>query len=326
MEMPSMKRATQLIAAVLLGSAMGLPARASALANPNEMLTYMPTELVHSRQTASQLNEYLSELSSYDIGGALLQMPKFKRSGKVKLPPTNREMLAFWASHAAAYNAEHATHITVTAVFNGALGKKGPNLEAPSTRANMVAAVESVLTTGVSGVQFDIEPFAETPGFTELLEQLDALFTRVGFGGRFSVVAPAETSTWKPAYLLRVSQLVAQVDPTYYESELTTPAAYEEWVKGSLAYYTANVSSGARIVPVLPSYRSNTWHSASVENIATGTAAIEAALAAGSRVNGAGIWWWYGFYDDEGGRYGESYASADRAAWLTGTVDAPFSP
>jgi hypothetical protein len=102
--------------------------------------------------------------------------------------------------------------------------------------------------------------------------------------------------------------------------------AYEEWVQSSLAYYTANVTSGARIVPVLPSYRSNPWHSAGVENIVTGTAAIEAALTAGSRVDGAGIWWWYGFFYDELGRYGESYASADRAAWQSSTVDVPFSP
>ena len=57
-----------------------------------------------------------------------------------------------------------------------------------------------------------------------------------------------------------------------------------------------------------------------VENIATGSAGVREALAEGSRVNGAGIWWWYGFYDQEAGRYPEGLAAADRAAWLSSTL------
>jgi hypothetical protein len=60
-----------------------------------------------------------------------------------------------------------------------------------------------------------------------------------------------------------------------------------------------------------------------VENIESSTAAVSAALGDGSRVNGAGIWWGYGFLYDEEGGYD---ASADRAAWQSGTVALPFTP
>jgi hypothetical protein len=94
-------------------------------------------------------------------------------------------------------------------------------------------------------------------------------------------------------------------------------------VQDSLAYYTANVSPTARIVPVIPSYAANRYHLSSVENIETATAALMGALSAGSRVNGAGIWWWWGFFYDEEGGY---EASGDRAAWQSTTVGLPFSP
>lgn len=315
-----------LVAVTLAAVAVGRPAAALASANPSEMLTYMPTELVHSLQTPAQVNRYLADLASYHIGQALFQMPRFSKNGKMKLPATNAQMLTLWASCAALYETENGSGISVTAVFNAALGRKGPNLELAATRANMLAAVRSALALGISGVQLDVEPFPETRGFTLLLEELDAMLVAEGFGGTLSVVAPADTATWKPAYLLRVSQLVDQVDPTFYESELPSAAGYEEWVSEGLAYYSANAAPGASIIPVIPSYRANAWHSPVIENIATGTTGIEEALAAADRVNGAGIWWWFGFFENEDGKYKERYAAADRAVWQGRTVDVGFSP
>jgi hypothetical protein len=314
-----------LLAACAAAALVGAPA-ASASAPEGEMLTYMPTELIYSAQTPLQVHEELSVLDSYDIGQALLQMPRFSKAGKLKLRGAERQMIPLWASSTAAYDGEHGAALSAVAVFNAQLGSRGPDLQQPGVRANMIAGVSSVLAMGVQGVQLDVEPFPETTGFTALLEELGAALSRRGFAGRFSVVAPADVTGWKPAYLRRVSELVGQIDPTYYESELATPAAYEEWVAASLAYYTASSVPAARIIPVIPSYRANAWHSPVVENIATGTTGIASALAAGSRVNGAGIWWWYGFYDDESGRYSDHYAAADRSAWLTSTLSLRFTP
>lgn len=76
-------------------------------------------------------------------------------------------------------------------------------------------------------------------------------------------------------------------------------------------------------MPILPSYSANRWHIPAVENIETATAAVSSALGAGSRVNGAGIWWGWGFLSNEEGGYD---ASGDRAAWQSSTVALPFSP
>ena len=312
------------VLALLVAATLATATRAFAVADANEMLTYMPTGLVHNKRTAPEVKSYLADLSSYDIGQPLLQMPGFKKTGILKLPRNEKATLSIWVSQAAAYNIEHGTGMTVTAVFNGRVKKHGLDLDNPTTRANMVSAIESVVRMGVSGVHLDLEPYPVTPGFLSLLEELDATFARLGFHGRFSVVAPANTSRWTPSYLHQVSQMVTQIDPLYYDSELTTVADYEAWVESSLAYYTANVSPNARIVPVIPSYSANPWHLPSVENIETATVALSDALSAGSRVNGAGIWWWWGFFYDEEGE-GSYNGSADRAAWQSTTIDLPFS-
>lgn len=297
---------------------------ASAVADPADNLTYMPYQDVHGSWSASQVDGFLSELDSYGIGQALQQMPKFKQSGIAKLPKKNKTMLSLWSARAASYDAEHGTDISVTAVFNGDLDRKtSPNLEDPATRANMIASIEAVLATGVSGVQLDIEPFRARPGLIALLEELDSVLPRAGFTGRLSLAAPANIGNWPPSYLAGVSALVNQIDPLFYESETRTPATYEAWVRNGLAYYSANVAPATRIVPVIPSYPGNRWHLTNAENIETGTIALDEALGAGTRVNGAGIWWWYGFYEDEAGSFD---ASPDRAAWLSSTLSLPFTP
>jgi hypothetical protein len=326
----SLRRTAPVLAAagLLLGTALGLPASASAAANPAETLTYEPYGLVHFIHPAAEVNGFLADLDSYGIGQALLQLPTFKtKTGARKVPKHTMTMLSLWSSQAVAYNAAHGTDLSVTAVFNGKVKTKrsGLDLENPAIRANMVATIESTLGTGISGVHLDLEPYPATAGFIELLEELHASFTRLGFHGRLSVVAPAYTSIWTPTYLKRVSELVDQIDPLYYDSEITTPAAYEAWVSESLAYYSANVSPSARIIPVIPSYGTNPWHHTNVENIETATSALRTALAAGSRVDGAGIWWWWGFFYNEEGE-GEYEGSADRAVWQATTVNLPFSP
>ena len=88
----------------------------------------------------------------------------------------------------------------------------------------------------------------------------------------------------------RVSQLVTQVNPTFYDSESTSAATYESWMENGLAYYTANVEAATRIVPVLPSYSANRWHHPAVENIETASAAARVGLeqAAASTASGSG--------------------------------------
>jgi hypothetical protein len=314
-----------LILAGLLSIAMLVPAAQASL-RERDGLIYMPYGLVHFVRPASEVDGYLAEVDAYGIGQLVFAMPKFKpsRQGALKVPRHNAQMLAEWVSRANAYDAEHGAQLSITAVFNGKVStkKSGLNLDDAPTRANLVAGVEASLALGISGVQLDLEPYPTTPGFITLLEQLDAMFARVGFDGHFSVTAPATTTRWSPSYLARVSQLVTQLDPLYYDSELTTTSAYETWVEDSLAYYTANTAAACRIVPVLPSYSADKWHLPSVEDVEHASSALSAALDAGARVNGAGIWSGWGFLLDEEGGYD---GSGDRAAWQSTTVGLPFS-
>ncbi len=306
-------------ATVALASA---PAARAALA-PSEALTYIPHGFVHNTQPPAVLEETLEALGGYGIAQDLLPVKCFKKNGVLKLSKRESAMFARWVAATTAYDAAHGAGIVTVASIAGKVKGSSLNLEDPAVRANMVAGVEAMLALGAGGISLDLEPYPSSPGFLALLEEIDALFARRGFGGRLAVTAPASVGRWTPSYLEAVSARVGQVDPLFYDSESTTAAGYENWVREGLAYWSAHAAPGARIVPDLPSYGPNRWHATSVENISTATTAVEEALAAGSRVNGAGIFWWWGFYLDEEGGY---EGAADREAWLGRTVLAGFTP
>lgn len=301
-------------------------ASALATADPSEDLIYMPYGLIHSAHPAAEIDECLQQVDSFEIGQIVYAMPKFKNEGALKVPKQNSRMLALWSSRIAAYDEARGRDLDLTVVFNGKAAEgrhKGLNLEDPRTRANIVAAVRNALPIGLGGVQLDLEPYPDTSGFIVLLEELDAVLQHAGFDGRLSVTAPASISRWSPAYLDAVSQLVTQVDPLFYDSESTAVAAYQQWVREGLQYYSANSSPHARIVPVLPSYSADRWHDPAVENIQTSSEALSEALSEGDRVNGAGIWSGWGFLLEEEGGYD---GAPDRAAWTSITMELPFSP
>ncbi len=310
------------VAAVVAALALA-PGSAAAAAPAADMLTYMPSEMVHSVWSGEQVEGFLGELSEYDIGQALLQMPGFKRKGTLVLPESNEQMLGVWAASAARYGEMHGQPIAVTAVFNGRLKPKGLSLEVASTRANIVAAVRRAVGLGVTGVQLDLEPYPTGPGYISLLEEVDSALAQAGFAGRLSVVAPASVWRWSPEYLEHVGALVDQIDPLFYDSEITSTTAYEEWVEEGLAYYSANVPAETSIIPVIPCYSKDPWHSPAVENIPHATQAVGTALEAGDRVEGVGLWWWYAFYE---GHLKHFDPAPERAAWQQLTVNLPYSP
>jgi hypothetical protein len=308
----------------LMGVACGVSTASAALA-PSEALTYIPYGFIHNEHSAELVNETLGQLSSYGIGQALLPLPNFKKNGSFKLSRKESHMVSLWAATTREYDLAHGADLIATVDFGGKVKGKSLDLEESSVRGNMVAAVETVLAMGVGAVSLDLEPYPESRGFVVLLEELDMAFARRGFDGRLSVVAPASAGRWSPAYMAEVTGLVSQVDPLFYDSERKTAAAYEQWVREGLADYSANTAPGTRIIPVLPSYGASREHDPAVENLTTATTAVEEGLEEGSRVNGAGSFWWWGFYYDEEGE-GEYEGAPDRAAWLTRTLDVPFQP
>lgn len=320
-----MTRAARVLASIVLLSAVlvAMPGTARAALSAPEGLTYLPNGFVTSLKTNAQVDDYLASLDAYGIGQALLQLPGFQKAGSFSLSAHMQTMLARWTARANAYNAAHGTDVAVTAVFNGDVDN-WLNLDDAATRASIVATVRSVVQTyGVLGVHLDLEPYPTTAGFLSLLDELNASFAAIGFSGRLSTVAPATTSVWSASYLHQVSTKVDQLNPLFYDSDLSSVAQYKTWVQGSLAYYSANAQATARIIPVLPSYSPNQWHDPAIENLTTSSAAVAAALSAGSRVDGAAIWWWWGFYYDEGGTFN---GAADRSAWQSSTRQLAFAP
>ena len=224
-------------------------------------------------------------------------------------------MFARWVAATSEYNAAHGTAIVAVASLGGKVKGESLNLEDPAVRAKMVAGVKTMLELGAGGVSLDLEPYPTSPGLLALLEEIRALFAERGYAGKLGEAAPANIARWSPSYVEQVTALFDQVNPLFYDSERKTASAYEQWVREGLAYYSANAAPGTRIVPDLPSYGTNRWHDPAAENLTTATTAVEEALAQGSRVNGAGIYWWWGFYYDEEGE-GSYDGAADREAWL----------
>ena len=306
-------------------SALAVPAApvapagaAPATAQPSEdpiALTYMPEGFVIATQTAAKIDSYLADLDRFGINRALLELPGFHSDGTVILSTTADAMLALWVARAAAYNQAHDTSIGVTAVFNGRLDQ-GLDLDDGPTLTNMQAAVAEVVGLGVTSVQLDLEPYPTTTGYLTLLDQVKAEFAGTATPIELSVVAPTDLTTWTPAYLAQVSSRVDEVDPSFYDSGFRNAAAYEQWVVQGLAFYNASTAPGARIVPLLPSYGANRWHKLKVENMTTATVALTQALAAGDRIDGAGIWWWWGFFYGKGNH---KFEASDQATWQSTT-------
>jgi len=298
-------------------SGPGVAAVASAAgASPAPVVpAYAPAGFVDSPQTAAQIDGELTDFAGFGVNRVLQNLVALKPAGTLPLSATTRSMLPLWVARTAAHDAATGDGLAVVGVLNARLDK-GVDLELASTRANVVADALQVAGYGVAGIQLDFEPYPTTPGFVTLLGQLRDALGRAAPDVQLSVVAPAVTTTWTPAYLGAVSALVDEVDPTFYDSGIHNIASYEQWVAAGLAAYSAATAPTARIVPVLPSYRSNRWHRPAVENIATATAAVAAARAAGARVDGAGIWWWWGFFYGSGGHY---LPAADQAAWQSST-------
>ena len=301
------------------------PSAASAALAPEEALTYIPYGFVHNEHPPALVTETLEALQSYGIGQNLLPLPKLKANGTLKLSKRGLKMIGRWVSGTAAYNAEHGTSILAVGSFAGKVKGKSLNLEDPAVRANVVAAAETVVSLGLGGLSLDFEPYPTSSGYLTLLSEIDAAFARRGFGGRLAIVAPASVGRWSPAYVEAITPLVDQLDPLFYDSESKTAAAYEQWVRAGLAYYSAHSAAGTRLIPDLPSYGPNKWHEPAAENLGTATTAIEGALAEGSRVNGAGIFWWWGFYFNEEGE-GAYEGAPDRETWLTRTLGVAFTP
>ncbi len=314
-------------AGALLGALVVLAcgaAGASAALAPEEALTYLPFGFVHSERPAALLDETLEELQSYGIGQALLPLPKLKKTGVMKLSKKEQRMLVLWSGETRSYDALHGSSITLVASLSGKVKGASLNLEEPSVRANVLAAAQSALSAGAGAISLDLEPYPTSQGFVLLLSEIDALLQRRGLP-RVAITAPANTARWSPAYLEEVSAQLGEVNPLFYDSERKTAAAYEQWVREGLAYYSAHSAPGARLVPDLPSYGPNRWHDPSVENLTTATTAVEEALVQGSRVNGAGIFWWWGFFYDEEGE-GSYDGASDRETWLGRTLLVPFTP
>ncbi len=316
--------ATWAACATFAACALGA-ADAGAASRPADTLTYLPYGFIHNTHGASVVRETYSQLQSYGIGQALLPMPNFKKDGTLKLSRTEQRMLALWTSEGQAWDTETGGRIVAVASLGGKVKGKSLNLEEAAVRTKIVAGVEAVLALGAEGVSLDLEPYPTTPGFVTLLQEIRALLAHRGFTGRLSVTAPATVGRWSPRYMGEVTASLDQVDPLFYDSERKTAAAYEQWVEEGLADYSANTAPGTRIVPDIPSYGTNRWHDIEAENIGTATTALETALGDGDRVNGAGIFWWWGFYYDEEGE-GSYEGAPDRASWTSRTVSLPFAP
>jgi hypothetical protein len=283
----------------------------------------MPVGFVSTIKSEALVDGYLADLDAYGIGQVLLNLPRLRNNGTLPLDATTATMLLRWVQRADAYLIAHGRSFEVTAVINARIDRRF-NLNNAATRANIIAAVRSLITGyGIAGVHLDFEPYPVTTGFISLLDELNAMFASVAFTGRLSVVAPADLSRWSATYWASVGARVTQLNPLYYDSTLRTVPQYNTWVKDSLAQISAAVPPPTLIVPVLASYRATIYHYPAVENIAAGNAALEESLASGSRVHGAGVWWWWGLFYDEGGRYD---ASADRAAWQNQVRALEYTP
>jgi hypothetical protein len=170
------------------------------------------------------------------------------------------------------------------------------HLDAPATRAAVLASVGQVLDDGFDGVHYDFEPVRDGDG--ELLTMLHA--TRTLTRQRHAVLSvsavhteplpglaaclgalPTDLALWSGGYLHRVALEVDQVALMAYDTALLTEATYAGYVRRVTDSALAAVPPEVALLIGVPAYHDeNPTHHRRAETVAAALRGVRLALGA----------------------------------------------
>lgn len=178
----------------------------------------------------------------------------------------------------------------------------GPiSLDAPASRARVVASAGAVLRAGFGGVHYDLEPVTNgDPDFLRLLAATDRLrpaprplsvavpkiepLPGLRLSWELTGVGPVY---WTPGYLSQVAALVGQVAMMTYDTTMPYASVYSGFVVRETELALRAVPPRVRLLIGAPCYHYSTFaHRSSAETVGAAVRGVRVALTAtGRRAN-----------------------------------------
>lgn len=147
---------------------------------------------------------------------------------------------------------------------------------------------------GMDGINIDYEPLPyDDPIYLQFMHDLK---TALG-DKRLTVCTPL--LNWSDSFINQVSYAVDEINIMCYDTLSDTQQEYIDLVRSEVVRYSSNMNPNCDLVPLQAAYKRNRWHDPSVENIITGSTAIDEAVGLGADVAASGVWWWYEMSSDD---------------------------
>lgn len=252
---------------------------------------YVPHGWIATPKSESYITTSVKDLAANRFNHQIHNIGKLGSTGRV--PASDYSGLARWSSVSRTVAPEQR-------ILGWISGSEATHVNKTWLHGSIASWVsEFVSTTGVDGVVLDIEPFArDNPNYLRLMNTVRAKNPRVWIG----VNTPA--TKWTNSFITSVAKPVDALMPMLYDTGLTSPAAYTDYVAKNVLRYASSSSGYAQVYPVLAAYKANSWgHDPAVENITTGLNGVGRVLAQGTPVAGAAVYWWW------------EMTAADKTAW-----------
>ena len=147
---------------------------------------------------------------------------------------------------------------------------------------------------GMDGINIDYEPLPyDDPIYLQFMHDLK---TALG-DKRLTVCTPL--LNWSDSFINQVSYAVDEINIMCYDTLLDTQQEYIDLMRSEVVRYSSNMNPNCDLVPLQAAYKRSRWHDPAVENIITGSTAIDEAVGLGADVAASGVWWWYEMYSDD---------------------------
>ena len=253
-----------------------------------ENVIYLPHGYFCTVKTDEFIESEVLCLAAYGFRYQFCNITAFNSDGT--MDPENTATLADWIRVSRATDPEQ--------ILIGYVSGTKDLIDNTSTHQNMIDycvwLCDDVDGMGMDGINIDYEPMPyDDPGYLQYMHDLK---TALG-DKRLTVCTPL--LNWSDSFINQVSYAVDEIDIMCYDTLLGNTTDYINLMQSEVERYSANMRTDCDLVPLQAAYKKSRWHDPAVENVITGSTAIDQAITGGADIYASGVWWWYEMSQDD---------------------------
>jgi len=247
-----------------------------------ENVIYLPHGYFCTVKTDEYIESEVQWLAALGFRYQFCNITAFNSDGTMN--PENTETLADWIRVSRATDPNQ--------LIIGYVSGTKDLVDNTATHQNMidycVYLCDDVNGFGMDGINIDYEPLPyDDPIYLQFMHDLK---TALG-DKRLTVCTPL--LNWSDSFINQVSYAVDEMDIMCYDTLSDTADDYINLMRSEIVRYSANMNPSCDLVPLQAAYKKSRWHDPAIENVITGSTAIDEAVGQGADVAASGVWWWY---------------------------------